>query len=62
MPDNMSMEQSFAKIAFVAQVKEMSVEQAKDMLIEFYLVSLEKEIAYKKLIAVRWGMEEDGSN
>lgn len=55
------MEQSFALIAFAAQVESMEPALAKKMLIEFHKIFLETEQNYKRLIAVKWGMESDSN-
>ena len=61
MSNNLSMEQSFALIAFAAQVESMEPALAKKMLIEFHKIFLETEQNYKRLIAVKWGMESDSN-
>lgn len=52
----LSIEQSFEFEVFKSNVKKLSREQAQEYLIEMYKLSIEKDNAYKALIAHKWGL------
>jgi hypothetical protein len=53
----LSIEQSFNLTVFKQQVALMSREQAQALLIEAYEILIEKDNAYKQLIAHKWGID-----
>ena len=55
----LSIEQSFKLEVFRLSVEKLSREQAQKYLIEMYKVSIEKDNAYKVLIAHKWGIGND---
>lgn len=55
----LSIEQLFNFEVFRLSVEKLSREQAQKYLIEMYRVSIEKDNAYKALIAHRWGIGND---
>lgn len=53
---DLSLEQQFSIKSFESQVRQMSLQQSQDFLIEMYTHMLLKEQAYKDLIKKDWGL------
>lgn len=58
-PAKLSLEQQFSIRSFRIQVKEMSREQAQDLLIELYKQMIVKENMYNALLKHQWGLDDD---
>ena len=56
-PIELSMEQKFSIVSFKTQVEQMTLEQAKDMLIQLYEHQIYREVTYKHLLAHNWGLK-----
>jgi hypothetical protein len=52
----LTVEQEFNIIAFAEQVKALTVEQSRDLLVEIYRQNLAKENAYKELLKQHMGV------
>jgi uncharacterized protein YueI len=57
--DNLTVEQLFSIEKFKHLVKNMSREQAQELLIKIYSDFMVRENYYKELIAVHWGLENN---
>ncbi|MBV9386930.1 MAG: NblA/ycf18 family protein [Chroococcidiopsidaceae cyanobacterium CP_BM_ER_R8_30] len=55
-PIMLSPEQEFSIKSFELQVKEMSLEQAKDFLVKLYQHMVISEVTYRELLQHEWGL------
>lgn len=55
-PVQLTMEQQFSIVSFKSQVEQMSLEQAKEMLILMYEHQLYKDATVKHLLKHDWGL------
>lgn len=54
----LSLEQQFSIRSFETQVEKMSVDQAREFLIELYRQMMVRETMYKEFIKHEWGLGE----
>jgi FKBP-type peptidyl-prolyl cis-trans isomerase (trigger factor) len=53
----LSLEQEFDIRSFEEQVKNMSVDQARDFLVKLYRHMIAKEAMYKSFLSHKWGFD-----
>ncbi|PSB05007.1 NblA/ycf18 family protein [Merismopedia glauca] len=56
-PIELSLEQQFSIRTFETQVKDLTVDQAKDFLVQLYRQMMMREATYKQLLKHQWGIE-----
>lgn len=56
-PIKLSLEQQFSIVTFETQVKDLTLDQAKEFLVQLYKQMVMREATYKELLKHQWGIE-----